>query len=147
MQKEIDKEGIVFGLDIGTTKIVCLAGRLNEHGKLEVLGVGKSKSLGVKRGIVNNIMQTVESINHAINLVSEEFNLEVFTKEEINLRQDKTEQTGSTLPFAMYREDYLAVGGWDMMYPSPHVVDWDFFLKCEYWNLKMLRTYKCNFRQ
>ena len=75
----------------------------------------------------------------------EEFNLEIFTKEEINLRQDKIEQTGSTLPFAMYREDYLAVGGWDIMYPSPHVVDWDFFLKCEYWGLKMLRTYKCNF--
>ena len=45
----------------------------------------------------------------------------------------------------MYREDYLAVGGWDIMYPSPHVIDWDFFLKCEYWGLKMLRTYKCNF--
>jgi hypothetical protein len=28
----------------------------------------------------------------------------------------------------MYKYDYLAVGGWDIMYPSPHVVDWDFFL-------------------
>ena len=74
-----------------------------------------------------------------------EFNLDFFTQEEINLRQNKIEPTGNTLPFAMYREDYLAVGGWDIMYPSPHVVDWDFFLKCEYWGLKMLRTYKCNF--
>ena len=39
---------MVYGLDIGTTKIVCLAGKLNEHGKLEILGVGKSKSLGVR---------------------------------------------------------------------------------------------------
>ena len=62
----MEKEKIVFGLDIGTTKIVCLAGRLNEHGKLEVLGVGKSKSLGDKSGIVNNIMQKVESIIHAV---------------------------------------------------------------------------------
>ena len=74
-----------------------------------------------------------------------EFNLNHFTEEELKLRQDKIEPTGSTLNFAMYREDYLAVGGWDLMYPSPHVVDWDFFLKCEYWNMKMLRTYKCNF--
>ena len=37
MEQEIVKDRIVFGLDIGTTKIVCLAGRLNEHGKLEVL--------------------------------------------------------------------------------------------------------------
>ena len=68
---------IVFGLDIGTTKIVCLAGKLNEYGKLEVVGVGKSKSLGVKRGIVNNIMQTVESINHAVSIINENFDLKV----------------------------------------------------------------------
>ena len=37
--------------------------------------------------------------------------------------------------------DYLAVGGWDVMYPSPHVVDWDFFLKCEYHNFLMKRVY------
>ena len=71
------KEKIVFGLDIGTTKIVCLAGKLNEHGKLEVLAVGKAKSLGVHRGIVNNIMQTVQSINHAVSIVKEKFDLEV----------------------------------------------------------------------
>ena len=75
----------------------------------------------------------------------DEFNLNLFTKEEVKLRQDKVELNGSTLPFAMFREDFLAIGGWDIMYPSPHVVDWDFFLKCEYWNMKMLRTYKCNF--
>ncbi len=38
---------IVVGLDIGTTKIVAMVGRKNEHGKLEVLGLGKSESLGV----------------------------------------------------------------------------------------------------
>ena len=70
-------EKIVFGLDIGTTKIVCLAGKLNEHGKLEIVSVGKSKSLGVKRGIVNNIMQTVESINHAVNIVNKDSGLDV----------------------------------------------------------------------
>ena len=43
------------GLDIGTTKIVAIVGRKNAHGKIEVLGVGKAKSLGVHKGIVNNI--------------------------------------------------------------------------------------------
>ena len=33
------EDKIIFGLDIGTTKIVCLAGRLNEHGKLEIMGI------------------------------------------------------------------------------------------------------------
>jgi len=41
----------------------------------------------------------------------------------------------------MSKYDYLAVGGWDVMYPSPHVVDWDFFLKCEYHNFLMKRVY------
>ncbi len=57
---------IAVGLDIGTTKIVAMIGRLNEYGKLEVLGTGKAKSLGVHRGVVTNITQTIESIKEAI---------------------------------------------------------------------------------
>ena len=54
------------GLDIGTTKIVAIIGRKNEYGKIEVLGTGKSKSLGVHRGVVNNITQTISSIQQAV---------------------------------------------------------------------------------
>ncbi len=54
------------GLDIGTTKIVAIVGRRNSHGKIEVLGVGKAKSLGVHKGIVNNISQTISSIRTAV---------------------------------------------------------------------------------
>ena len=59
-------ENIAVGLDIGTTKIVAMIGRKNEYGKLEILGVGKSKSLGVHRGVVNNITQTIQSIQTAV---------------------------------------------------------------------------------
>lgn len=54
------------GLDIGTTKIVAIIGKENEYGKIEVLGIGRSKSLGVHRGVVNNITQTIKSIQQAI---------------------------------------------------------------------------------
>lgn len=57
---------IVVGLDIGTTKIVAMVGRRNEHGKIEILGHGKSTSIGVKRGVVSNIERTVQSIRVAI---------------------------------------------------------------------------------
>ena len=57
---------IVVGLDIGTTKIACLVGRKNEHGKIEIIGMGKSESLGVSRGVVSNIEKTVQSIRAAI---------------------------------------------------------------------------------
>ncbi|PHN92042.1 cell division protein FtsA [Maribacter sp. 6B07] len=54
------------GLDIGTTKIVAIIGKQNEYGKIEILGIGKSKSLGVHRGVVNNITQTIKSIQQAV---------------------------------------------------------------------------------
>jgi len=62
----MEKENIAVGLDIGTTKIVAMIGKKNEYGKLEILGVGKSKSLGVKRGVVDNITQTILSIQQAV---------------------------------------------------------------------------------
>ncbi len=62
----MEKENIAVGLDIGTTKIVAMIGKKNEYGKLEILGVGKSKSLGVARGVVNNITQTIQSIQQAV---------------------------------------------------------------------------------
>ncbi|NGY36157.1 cell division protein FtsA [Flavobacterium sp. XN-5] len=62
----MEKENVAVGLDIGTTKIVAMIGKKNEYGKLEILGVGKSKSLGVARGVVNNITQTIQSIQQAV---------------------------------------------------------------------------------
>ena len=59
-------KNISVGLDIGTTKIVAMVGQKNEYDKVEVLGIGKSKSLGVHRGVVNNITQTIQSIQAAV---------------------------------------------------------------------------------
>lgn len=58
---------IVVGLDIGTTKIAAIAGRRNEFGKIEVLGYGHTESIGVRRGVITNIENTVNSIQTAIN--------------------------------------------------------------------------------
>ena len=63
----MNKSNISVGLDIGTTKIVAMVGKKNEFNKVEILGIGKSKSLGVHRGVVNNITQTIQSIQQAIN--------------------------------------------------------------------------------
>ena len=63
----MEQSNFSVGLDIGTTKIVALVGKKNEYNKVEILGLGKSKSLGVHRGVVNNITQTIQSIQKAIN--------------------------------------------------------------------------------
>lgn len=62
----MERDKIAVGLDIGTTKVVVMIGKKNEYGKLEILGLGKSKSLGVARGVVNNITLTIQSIQQAI---------------------------------------------------------------------------------
>jgi len=62
----MEHNDISVGLDIGTTKIVAMIGRRNEYGKIEILGIGKAKSLGVHRGVVNNITQTIQSIQMAV---------------------------------------------------------------------------------
>ncbi len=61
-------EGVKYsvGLDIGTTKIVAIIGRTNEYGKMEILGMGRARSRGVRRGVVSNITHTTESIRQAV---------------------------------------------------------------------------------
>jgi len=73
----MNEEKIVCGLDIGTTKIACLVGRKNEHGKIEILGVGKSDSIGVTRGVVSNIEKTESSIKLAIEEAEEKAGVEI----------------------------------------------------------------------
>ena len=66
-KNNMEKKELFIGLDIGTTKIVAMIGIVNEYNKLKIIGIGKSKSLGVHRGVVNNISQTIQSIQGAIN--------------------------------------------------------------------------------
>jgi cell division protein FtsA len=74
---------IVVGLDIGTTKIAAIVGRKNEHGKLEVLGMGKAPSDGgVIRGMVANIDKTVRAINKALKEAEEKSGVSI---DEVNV--------------------------------------------------------------
>lgn len=75
LQKQ--KNDIAVGLDIGTTKIVVIVGRKNEHEKLEILGIGKSKSLGVHRGVVNNIKLTIQSIQEAVEMAENQSGMKI----------------------------------------------------------------------
>ena len=48
-----------------------MIGQTNEYNKMKILGVGKSISLGVHRGVVNNITQTIQSIQQAVSEAEE----------------------------------------------------------------------------
>ncbi len=62
----IKKDQIVGAIDIGTTKIVTIIGKMNETGRLEILSMAKTESKGVKRGVVQNIEETVAAISRTV---------------------------------------------------------------------------------
>ena len=70
--KEARPDGVIFALDIGTTKVCALAGKRSPHGKVELLGIGKVNSEGVLRGVVSNIEKTVQAIREAIRQAEQE---------------------------------------------------------------------------
>jgi cell division protein FtsA len=65
-------DDLIASLDIGTTKIVAMVGRLNEHNKLEILGMGRTESVGVTRGVVTHITPTVEAIKKVIAIAEDQ---------------------------------------------------------------------------
>jgi cell division protein FtsA len=66
MSKPRDPKNLVVGLDIGTSKIVCIVAEINEEGALEIIGMGTSPSRGLRRGVVVNIEATVNAIQRAL---------------------------------------------------------------------------------
>lgn len=59
-------DNIIVGLDIGTTKICCIIAEVEDVDKVKVVGVGKAPSVGLRKGVVVNLDQTVHSIHRAV---------------------------------------------------------------------------------
>ena len=59
-------EAVLVAIDVGTSKIVVLVGEVTNEGSLDIIGKGTLQSVGVKKGLVNNIDQTVSSIQRAV---------------------------------------------------------------------------------
>ncbi|WP_018076810.1 cell division protein FtsA [Thiobacillus denitrificans] len=66
MSKPRDPKNLVVGLDIGTSKIVCIVAEINDEGMLEIIGMGTHPSRGLRRGVVVNIEATVNAIQRAL---------------------------------------------------------------------------------
>lgn len=57
---------MIVGLDIGTSKVVCIVGEVSPEGDVEIVGIGSHPSRGLKKGVVVNIESTVQSIQRAV---------------------------------------------------------------------------------
>lgn len=57
---------IVTGLDIGTTKIACLVGEVDERRRLRIVGVGIVPSRGIKKGMIVSVEEATAAIQEAV---------------------------------------------------------------------------------
>ncbi len=60
------KERYIVGIDIGTTKVTAIVSEVTEEGRLEIIGIGSTGSKGLRKGMVINLEQTVESIKRVV---------------------------------------------------------------------------------
>ena len=61
----VREEELLVGLDVGTTKICVVVGRVND-GKVNIIGIGSHPSTGLRKGVVVNMDSTVNSIKRAV---------------------------------------------------------------------------------
>ncbi|MBW1689576.1 MAG: cell division protein FtsA [Deltaproteobacteria bacterium] len=59
-------EDLIVGLDIGTSKICAVVGEVRPDGRVDIVGMGSHPSIGLRKGMVINIENTVNSIKEAI---------------------------------------------------------------------------------
>lgn len=62
---------IVVGIDVGTTKIAVFIAEKKENNEIHVIGMGRTESQGVERGVVKNIEDTATSIKIAVKKAEE----------------------------------------------------------------------------
>lgn len=73
------------------------------------------------------------------------FDFESYTNEEPTYRVSSLSTDGEIFPFFMQKKYYMACGGFDTIYDSPFICDWDFFLKLELIGIGFVRSRKLNF--
>ena len=62
----MEREAVLVGIDVGTTKVTALIGEIGRDGGLTIIGKGTVPTTGLKKGVVVNIEQTVQSIAGAV---------------------------------------------------------------------------------
>lgn len=57
---------LVFGLDVGTTKVCAVIGEVNGEGGVDVIGMGTAPSLGMRKGMVVDLERTSRAVAQAV---------------------------------------------------------------------------------
>lgn len=72
-----DSSSIMVGLEIGTSKVCVVVGEMNDEGALNIIGVGQSKSRGVRKGEIVDARAVEEDVRHAVTEAEHSADVEV----------------------------------------------------------------------
>src|SRR5262244_2249396 len=61
-----DPSSIIVGLEVGTSKVCTVVGELSPDGALNIVGLGQSRSRGVRKGEICDAPMAEEDVRHAI---------------------------------------------------------------------------------
>jgi cell division protein FtsA len=70
---------IVIGIDVGTTKVCTLVARVEEEGKLRILGVGIEPSGGIRKGVIVDLEAASQAITRSVEKAEHTSGLEIYT--------------------------------------------------------------------
>ena len=68
-----------------------------------------------------------------------------FVVYEKSIRKDEDTPDGEIFPFFMTKKNFMIVNGFDTIYESPFICDWDFFLKLEMMGMEFKRSNRLHF--
>jgi cell division protein FtsA len=78
------RKGLIAALDIGSSKICCLIGKIEENGRAAVVGIGHQLSRGVKSGAIIDMDEAEMAILTAVH-AAEKMSAETITEVVVNL--------------------------------------------------------------
>ncbi len=73
----VSKTNLSVVIDIGTSKMVALAGKVTDEGKMEILGIAQIPSKGIKRGVIFNLADATESVNQLLGILDDQLEEEI----------------------------------------------------------------------
>jgi cell division protein FtsA len=75
--QEKSVSNIIVGLDVGTCNVRAVIGEVNDDGNVEIIGVAKKESEGLRNGVIVNIEATMSVIKDAIEVAEQKAGYEV----------------------------------------------------------------------
>lgn len=98
------KEETYVGLDIGTSKIACVVAKRESEDHLSIIGIGTSRSTGIKKGVVSEIEETISGISEAIEVAERMAGIDI-SSASVNINGSTISSLNSSGVVAVGRAD------------------------------------------